>query len=235
MNSELFAETQEHLSQQRLLHHITTSAASGTTLEEALDSAVTGLQVTLGGDRVSILLMDREKKALEVKAAAGYGEDILRLRLPVGTGITGWSAAHRRALRVDNVSQDPRYIQASADTLSELAIPLLYRNEVLGVLNVESEQAGAYSQDDEEMLGTLGGSLAAIIANARLLEQLRSQAERERAIYEITSKIRRSTNMETILSTTASELTKAVGARRARIRIATQPKADGHEREDGEA
>ena len=165
--------------------------------------------------------------------------DVLLPDLPdsvaIGSGITGWAAGHRRPLRVDNAPEDSRYIQASADTKSELAIPLLYRNEVLGVLNVESEQPGAYSQDDEEMLGTLGGSLAAIIANARLLEQLRSQAERERAIYEITSKIRRSTNMETILSTTASELTKAVGARRARIRIATQPKADGHEREDGEA
>ena len=58
-NTELFAETQEHLSQHRLLHHITTSAASGTTLEESLASTVKGLQVTLGGDRVAILLADR--------------------------------------------------------------------------------------------------------------------------------------------------------------------------------
>ncbi|HET9910051.1 MAG TPA: GAF domain-containing protein, partial [Anaerolineales bacterium] len=50
VNTELFAETQEHLAQHRLLHHITTTAASGTTLEEALQSAVNGLQVTLGGD-----------------------------------------------------------------------------------------------------------------------------------------------------------------------------------------
>ena len=227
INSELFAETQEHLSQHRLLHHITTSAASGTTLEEALESAVTGLQVTLGGDRVAILLMDAEKKVLDVKAAAGYSEDIQHLRVPLASGITGWAATHHRALRVDNVAEDPRYILASANTKSELAIPLLYRNEVLGVLNVESEQLGAYSQDDEEMLGTLGGSLAAIIANARLLEQLRAQAERERVIYEITSKIRRSTNVETILETTASELTKAVGARHARIRIS--PPTDGNE------
>jgi GAF domain-containing protein len=235
VNSELFAETQEHLSQQRLLHHITTSAASGTTLEEALDSAVTGVQVTLGGDRVAILLMDREKKMLEVKAAAGYSEDLLHLRVPVGSGVTGWAAMHRRSLRIDNVAEDPRYIQASSNTSAELAIPLLYRNEVLGVLNVESEQVGAYSQDDEEMLGTLGGSLAAIIANARLLEQLRAQAERERAIYEITSKIRRSTNMETILSTTASELTKAVGARHARIRITNEPQGDGKAKKEGGA
>jgi GAF domain-containing protein/HAMP domain-containing protein len=235
VNSELFAETQEHLAQHRLLHHITTSAASGTTLEEALESAVTGIQVTLGGDRVAIMLADRDKKLLEVRAAAGYGEDILRLKIPIGSGVTGWTAVHRKPLRVDNVAEEPRYIQASANTSSELAIPLLYRNEVLGVLNVESEQPAAYSQDDEEMLGTLAGSLAAIIANARLLEQIRAQAERERTIYEITSKIRRSTDMETILSTTASELTKAVGARRAQIKIISREKSDGNGRKDGEA
>ncbi|MGE5073588.1 MAG: GAF domain-containing protein, partial [Anaerolineae bacterium] len=234
VNSELFAETQEHLSQHRLLHHITTSAASGTTLEEALESAVTGLQVTLGGDRVSILLVDAEKKNLEVKAAAGYSEDILQLRIALGAGVTGWAAQHHRALRVDNVADDPRYIQASANTASELAIPLVYRNEVLGVLNAESEQPAAYSQDDEEMLGTLGGSLAAIIANARLLEQIRAQAERERLIYDITSKIRRSTNIETILSTTASELTRAVGARRAQIKILSRASSDTDGRKDGE-
>jgi sigma-B regulation protein RsbU (phosphoserine phosphatase) len=89
----------------------------------------------------------------------------------------------------------------------------------LGVLNVESEQVAAYTENDEEMLGTLAGSLAAIIANARLLEQIRRQAERERTLYEVTSKIRRSTDIQTILATTASELTRAVGARRAQIRI----------------
>ncbi len=226
INSELFAETQEHLAQHRLLHHITTSAASGTTLEEALESAVNGLQVTLGGDRVAILLMDRERNHLEVKAAVGYSEEILQKRIPLGAGITGWAAAHRRPLRVGDVTTDSRYIQASPNTRSELAVPLIYRNEVLGVLNVESEQPNAYTENDEEMLGTLAGSLAAIIANARLLEQIRQQAERERLLYEITSRIRRSTDMKTILATTASELTKAVGARRTQIRVGLAPQTE---------
>ena len=84
VNSELFAETQEHLAQHRLLHHITTTAASGTTLDEALQSAVNGLQVTLGGDRVTILLADREKKLLEVKAAVGYASNVFSIRIPIG-------------------------------------------------------------------------------------------------------------------------------------------------------
>ncbi len=231
INTELFAETQEHLAQHRLLHHITTTAASGTTLDEALQSAVNGLQVTLGGDRVSILLADREKKTLEVKAAVGYAEDLFALRIPIGNGITGWAAAHRRTLRVNDVLQDIRYIVGSPNTRSEMAIPLLYRSELLGVLNVESEQLSAYAENDEELLGTLGGSLAAIIANARLLEQIRAQAERERVLFEISDKIRRTTDMQTILATTASELTRALGASSARIRLGTNPGSTSKKKE----
>jgi GAF domain-containing protein/HAMP domain-containing protein len=219
VNTELFAETQEHLAQHRLLHHITTAAASGTTLEEALQGAVRGLQVTMGGDRVSILLADRARRELHIQAIVGYSEEVSALRIPFGTGITGWVAAHRRPLLVNNVGEDSRYIAGSPNTQSELAVPLIYRNDVLGVLNVESEQANAYTQSDEEMLGTLGGSLAAIIANARLLEQIRERAERERLVYEITSKIRRSTDIESILATTATELMKAMGSVQTRIQV----------------
>ncbi len=226
-NTELFAETQEHLSQHRLLHHITTSAASGTTLEEALESAVNGLQVTLGGDRVMILLTDKDRLVLEVKASVGYAEDISSMRIEVGRGVTGWVAAHRRPLRLQNVAEDPRYIQTSANTKSELAIPLIYRNDVLGVINVESEQLDAYSENDEEMLGTLGGSLAAVIANARLLEQIRAQSERERLINEITTRIRRSSDIQSILHTTASEIARVTGARYTKIQV--NPDSDSPE------
>ena len=84
---------------------------------------------------------------------------------------------------------------------------------------MESEHIGAYNENDEEMLGTLAGSLAAIIANARLVDQIRKQAERERLLYEISSKIRRSTDMQTILSTTINELRRVTGARRTQIDI----------------
>ena len=226
-NTELFAEIQEHLSQHRLLHHITTSAASGTTLEEALTSAVKGLQVTLGGDRVSILLSDEERKKLTVKAWVGYSESTTDMTVPFGSGITGWVAAHRRPLRVNDVTQDARYILVSANTRSELALPLIFRNDILGVLNVESEQVGAYNENDEEMLGTLGGSLAAIIANARLVDQIRKQADRERLLNEISSKIRRSTDMHTILTTTIQELHRVTGARTTQVDIGISAKESG--------
>jgi GAF domain-containing protein len=223
MNSELYAEAQERLSQHRLLHHVTTAAASSTTIEDALQSAVQGLQVTLGGDQISILLTDREHKNLEVRSAIGYtSDDIFKFKVPFGVGVTGWVANHRRPARLDDVAKDARYIKINDRVRSELAVPLIYRNEVLGVLNVESTRPKAYNETDEEILGTLGGSLAAIIAHSRLLEQFRRQAERERLLYEVTSKIRRSANIQTILATTANELTKSLGARRTQVRIDLQ-------------
>jgi len=69
------------------------------------------------------------------------------------------------------------------------------------------------------MLGTLGGSLAAIIAHSRLLEQFRQQVEFDHLLYEITNKIRRTSNINSILEITANELNKTLGARRASIKI----------------
>lgn len=220
VNSELFAEAQERLSQHRLLHHVTTAAASSTTIEEALNSAVQGLQVTLGGDQIAILLADKEQKTLEVRSSIGYPNDeSARLKIPFGVGITGWVAAHKQPQRINDVTKDSRYIAVNSKVRSELALPLIYRNEVLGVLNVESVRPNAYTENDEEMLGTLAGSLAAIIAHSRLLEQYRHQVEREHLLYEITDKIRRTTDKRKILAITAEELSKVINARRTEIVI----------------
>jgi sigma-B regulation protein RsbU (phosphoserine phosphatase) len=165
-------------------------------------------------------MADREQKTLEVRSTVGYpNEESARLKVPFGVGITGWVAAHRQAQRVNDVSKDSRYIAVNPKARSELAIPLIYRNEVLGILNVESTRVNAYSENDEEMLGTLAGSLAAIIAHSRLLEQFRQQVERQRQLYDITSKIRRTTSPEKILSITANELSKVLNTRRTQIEV----------------
>lgn len=65
----------------------------------------------------------------------------------------------------------------------------------------------------------MGSSLGGIIANVRLVNQVRQQIQRERQLYEATSKIRRSVDLETILETSTQEICKVIGARRARIHI----------------
>jgi GAF domain-containing protein len=224
-NANLFAETQEHLAQHRLIHHVTTVAASSTSVDDALSSAVQGLRVALG-DRVSILLVNVEKSYLQISASSGYEQDLSGMEIEIGKGITGWVAENREALIVNDVLTDPRYLPGDQAVRSEIAVPLIYRGELLGVLNVESDQTNAFDEHDMDILGTLAGSLAAIIVNARL-------TERQRMLFEVTNKIRRSTNMENILQTTANELSKAMKARRARIElgikdVVTEPSIDAN-------
>ena len=210
-NADLFTETQEHLAQHRLIHHVTTVAASSTNIEDALSSAVQGLRVTLG-DRISILTKNLKGNSLRVQAASGYDNDVLGMQIKIGQGITGWAAEHSEAIIVNDVLQDPRYIPGNEAVRSEMAVPLVYRGDLLGVLNVESDTLNAYDDHDQDILGTLAGSLSAIIVNARL-------SERQQQLFDITSKIRQSANMETILETTATELTKALQTRKTRIQV----------------
>ena len=134
------------------------------------------------------------------------------MQIEVGQGITGWVAKHSEPLIVSDVLNDPRYIQGKESVRSEIAVPLVYRGELLGVLNVESDISNAHDKHDQDILGTLAGSLAAIIVNARL-------SERQQNLFQITNKIRQSVNMDTILETTAAELTKVLQARRTRIEV----------------
>ncbi|MGD2027766.1 MAG: GAF domain-containing protein, partial [Anaerolineales bacterium] len=210
-NANLFMATQEHLAQHRLIHHVTTVSASSTSIDDALSSAVQGLRVILG-DNISILLLEKKTNTLRIRAAAGYENDVIGMQIEVGQGITGWVAKHSEPLIVSDVLSDPRYIQGKESVCSEIAVPLVYRGELLGVLNVESDVANAYDEHDQDILGTLAGSLAAIIVNARL-------SERQQKLFQITNKIRQSVNIDTILETTATELTKVLQARHTRIEV----------------
>lgn len=210
-NAELFSSSQEHLAQHRLIHHVTTVAASSTSLEDSLNSAVQGLRVTLG-DRVAILILDVHENILRVGASAGYEDDIIGFQIEVGQGITGWVAEQKEPLLVKDTLQDPRYIPGKDSVRSEVAVPLIYRGELLGVLNVESDEVAVFDEYDLDILGTLAGSLSAIIVNTRL-------SERQQQLFEVTNKIRRSVSMENILETTATELSKALRARKASIQV----------------
>ncbi|MGD8457539.1 MAG: GAF domain-containing protein, partial [Anaerolineales bacterium] len=211
INADLFTESQEHLAQHRLIHHVTTVAASSSGIDDALSSAVQGLRVTLGV-RVAILLFDPHANILRVEAFSGYDDDILGLQIELGEGITGWVAENKELLLVNDVLNDSRYIPGKDSVRSELAVPLIYRGRLLGVLNIESDEKNAFDEYDQDTLGTLAGSLSAIIVNAQL-------TERQQQLFDITTKIRRSSSFEGILETTADEISKALKTRKTRITI----------------
>lgn len=233
-NSELFAEAEKNLMQHRLLHHITAAAAASSTAGEALESAVMGLNVILEKVQVTMLLVSPSDGELEAKSWAGYQSDeqvgLLRsLRVKVGAGVTGRAALNRQVVYIRDVTIHQEYIGVNPNVRSEIAIPLIFQDELLGILNIESEKVDAFKENDLEMFGTLGSNLAATLANTRLVERVRRQVDRQQQLFDISSKIRRSVDVGAILQTTAEEISKVTGARRATIEISIgKPEQEAH-------
>ncbi|MDR3577077.1 MAG: GAF domain-containing protein [Anaerolineaceae bacterium] len=220
-NGNLFAQAQENLIEHRLLHQITTAATSAISLDEALATTVSGLQTALGGDHVAIFFPSGSDELI-VRASAGYKDiDLTNRQFKFGEGAIGLAASEKRPILITNALTDSRYTAIDADTRSQLAVPILYSDTLLGVLNIEKPQPAGYDENDQEILGALGNSLGAIISNARLLEEIRKQVDRQRQLYEITGKLRRSPDIHSILETSAIEISKVVHAARAHIEILT--------------
>jgi len=184
-NARLFSTTRDYLARHRSLYQVTTAAASSTTLDNALFSAAQGLRVTMNGARVAIFLLSPEQDALVVRAHSGFNSrEVESMRVPFGQGVQGWVAVNKQPSLVANTATDSRYLMIDSDVQSELVVPLIHRDELLGVLDIQSQHVAAFSEDDVTLLGTVAGSLAAIMSSTVLFEQVTQERERLRHLYE---------------------------------------------------
>ncbi len=184
-NARLFSTTREYLSRHRSLYQVTTAAASSTTLDNALFSAAQGLRVTMNGARVALFLLSPEKDMLVVRAHSGFNSrEVEKMQVTLGQGVQGWVASNKQPSLVSSTAADSRYLMIDPDIQSELCVPLIHRDELLGVLDIQSPHFSAFSEDDVQLLGTVASSLAAIMSSTSLFEQVTQERERLRHLYE---------------------------------------------------
>jgi GAF domain-containing protein len=157
---------------------------------------------------------------LNIRAYSGYTSiDLDKQSIMPGTGLIGLAAKEQKPQRVNDIMSGSDYFPLSLDTRSILAVPVSYANVLLGVIAVESPNAGAFDESDQEIITTLANNLASIISNIQLVDQIRLQVERQRQLYEITSKIRRSVDIETIMRTSVTEICSALNIRKGSIQL----------------
>ncbi len=184
-NARLFSTTREYLSRHRSLYQVTTAAASSTSLDNALFSAAQGLRTTMNGARVALFLLSPEKDTLVVRAHSGFNSrEVETMRVSLGQGVQGWVASNKQPSLVASTASDSRYLMIDPDIQSELCVPLIHRDELLGVMDIQSEHMSAFTEDDVQLLGTVAGSLAAIMSSTVLFEQVTQERERLRQLYE---------------------------------------------------
>jgi GAF domain-containing protein/HAMP domain-containing protein len=218
-NATLYSKTQQTLERHRLLHQITSSAGQSATIEDAIRNSVQVLHSTMITEKITYLSPD-ENGLLNIRAYSGYTSiDLDKQSIMPGTGLIGLAAKEQKPQRVNDIMSGSDYFPLSLDTRSILAVPVSYANVLLGVIAVESPNAGAFDESDQEIITTLANNLASIISNIQLVDQIRLQVERQRQLYEITSKIRRSVDIETIMRTSVTEICSALNIRKGSIQL----------------
>jgi PAS domain S-box-containing protein len=231
-NSLLFGQIQKNLSQHRLLHQITLAASAANSIDDALAATVQSLHTIIAGERAMVMMFDGN--VLQVRTAVGYeGVDFSTYALKLGEGIPGMAAEQRKPVWFNHLLDHPELPLLDPNTQSELAVPIYFSDRLIGVLDVCSHQPGLFNETDQEILVSLGNTLGAIVANAQLVREVRQQVDRQQMLYDITGRIRRTTDIQTILQTSAREIARSLGAKRAHIEITVEEASQANKEQDG--
>ncbi len=177
VNARLFEQSRQDADALETLAEISREVASVLDLDQLFARIAQLTKRVIDYRTFGILLLNKEGE-LEIKLAVHFGEkrDVPRVKL--GEGLVGYAALHREPVLVADVSQDPRYIRVVPDVRSELAIPMLIKDRVIGVVDLESPELDAFSKRDVEILTLLASQAAVAIENARLYEELRDNEAR---------------------------------------------------------
>jgi PAS domain S-box-containing protein len=134
----------------------------------------------LQGQLCDLWLMDGDGEVLSREAvkAPGSVTDIATLSLDGERGITVTVAQTGEPIYLPDVREDSRYVDAGMDSRSELCVPLLMGEQVIGVLNAESDRLDAFDKEEQRLFSTLADQAALAIENARLYEQMRAGRDR---------------------------------------------------------
>ena len=127
----------------------------------------------------TILLWNERTHLFEHRFSSRYGERVVREHaVALGHGLIGIAAQGREPVLAPDVRKDHRYINANTETRSELAAPLIYKGNVIGVIDLEHTRVNYYNEDHQRTLTTLAAQLAISIANARLYQRISEEEQR---------------------------------------------------------
>ena len=139
-NARLYRRVDRQNRTLRTLAHLSQEFSSILDLDELLGKIAATIRALINYDAFSIFLVDAEKKVLRHRFSVRYDQRVNLDNIPLGKGITGAAAESREAVRVLDTTEDPRYIASHPDIRSEMAVPLIVQDRVVGVLDVESER-----------------------------------------------------------------------------------------------
>jgi phosphoserine phosphatase RsbU/P len=183
-NARLFQKVSAQAETLLVLNEVSREIGSILDVEELLRRAAELVKRVIDYQIISIMLYDEEQKIFRHRLDVKHGQRVQgKLRVAATEGIVGAAATLREPVLVPDVTTDPRYLMVNPETRSELAIPMIYKSKVIGVLDLESPQLNYFTEGHVQTLTILAANLAVSLENARLYEQVaRDEARMEREL-----------------------------------------------------
>jgi signal transduction histidine kinase len=173
--------------------------------EEALQLILDEIVRVLQPSSASIALINPDNKALEIEASFGLPEDWQDMELSLGQGITGWAALHGRALIVNDVRDEPRYISVLPNIRSEMAVPMEDHGMVIGVVNVDSQELNAYDESSLKILTLLTNEATRVVSRLWLIMQLRTKANQLESLVVMSQRLAGEPDSDLLMETLARQ------------------------------
>src|SRR5579862_6128772 len=171
-NAQLYTRTTRQARILLLLNEIARELSSILNLDELLGRIAELVRRLIDYQMFSILLLDASGEKLQHRFSLRFDEKLhLKHEIPLGRGIVGAAAESMQVVLVPDVSKDPRYVEANPETRSELAVPLIYKGKVIGVLDMEHTRRGFFTEEHQRTMTTLAAQIAIAVENARLYEE----------------------------------------------------------------
>ncbi len=133
----------------------------------------------------AILLVNDRTREMRVRFQIGHTTQVERLHIPMGRGVVGQVALTRQPVLLNDVTAAEYYVEVNPEVRSELAVPLIAKNRLIGVMDIESEQAGYFRPEHLRLLTLTASRIAQAIENARLYARVSRQAQTLTVMNEI--------------------------------------------------
>jgi sigma-B regulation protein RsbU (phosphoserine phosphatase) len=195
-------------------------------LEELLTQIPRFIRRLIAFDAFAVYLLDERRGELRVAYSVGYAEGDQPMRLRLGEGLVGAAVASQTPLLVNDVSQDPRYVNVVSGMSSELVVPLLHKARSIGALNVLSHRKDQFSASDVAVLRQFGAHVAVGLVNARLYEQSRSDAEAFETLAEIGRDVASVLDLDELFARIAQLVRRAIDYRTLGILLLNEERGD---------
>lgn len=178
-NARLYTRVSRQAQTLAVLTEISRDISSILDLDELLERIGQLLRRLIDYQMFSILLFNERDQVLETQFAVRFGERYVpQERVPLGRGLVGVAMQTQTPVYSPDVRRDPRYHMVNPLTRSELAVPLIYKKKVIGVLDLEHTRANYFNEDHQRIVVTLAAQIAIAIENARLYQRVAQQEQR---------------------------------------------------------